>query len=84
MKRFIDVMPVREKYSKNVCAWITEGPNPNEVCHLWAYESLGQRMEARNGIAQEAAWQEFAAAGRPDLEEMHSTMLFPAGFSPLK
>ena len=84
MKRFIDVMPVREKYSKNVCAWITEGPNPNEVCHLWAYESLKQRMEARNGIAQEAAWQEFAAAGRPDLEEMHSTMLFPANFSPLK
>ena len=84
MKRFIDVMPVREKYSKNVCAWITEGPNPNEVCHLWAYESLEQRMEARNGIAKEAAWQEFAAAGRPDLEEMHSTMLFPATFSPLK
>ena len=34
MKRFIDVMPTREKYSQNVCAWITEGPNPNEVCHL--------------------------------------------------
>ena len=84
MKRFIDVMPVREKYSKNVCAWITEGPNPNEVCHLWAYASLEQRMEARNGIAKESAWQEFAAAGREDLEEMHSTMLFPAGFSPLK
>ena len=84
MKRFIGVMPVREKYSKNVCAWITEGPNPNEVCHLWAYASLEQRMEARNGIAKEAAWQEFAAAGREDIEEMHSTMLFPASFSPLK
>lgn len=84
MKRFLDVMPTREKYSKNVGAWITEGPNPNEVCHLWAYPSLDARMEARNGVATEAAWQEFAAAGREELEEMHSTMIFPSNFSPLK
>ncbi len=84
MKRFLDVMPTREKYSKNVCAWITEGPNPNEVCHLWAYSSLEERMEARNGVATEDAWKEFAAAGREELEEMHSTMLFPSNFSPLK
>ncbi|HCP01500.1 MAG: NIPSNAP family protein [Alphaproteobacteria bacterium] len=84
MKRFIDVMPTREKYSQNVCAWITEGPNPNEVCHLWAYQSLEERMETRNGVATEKAWQEFATAGREDLEEMHSTMLFPSNFSPLK
>lgn len=84
MKRFLDVMPVREKYSKNVGAWITEGPNPNEVCHLWAYASLEERMATRNGVAQEPAWQEFAAAGREDLVEMHSTMMFPANFSPMK
>ena len=41
-------------------------------------------MEARNGVATEAAWQEFAAAGREELEEMHSTMIFPSNFSPLK
>lgn len=84
MKRILDVMPVREKYSKNVCAWITEGPNPNEVCHLWAYSSFEERMEARNGVSQEKAWQEFAAAGREELEEMHSTLIFPSSFSPLK
>lgn len=84
MDRFIGVMPTREKYSKNVGAWITEGPNPNEVCHLWAYPSFDARMEARNGVAKEKAWQEFAAAGREELLEMTSTMLFPAPFSPLK
>ena len=84
MQRFLDVMPTREKYSKNVCAWTTEGPNPNEVCHLWAYSSLEERMEARNGVATEDAWKEFAKAGREELEEMHSTLLFPSNFSPLK
>ncbi|MBO6781754.1 MAG: NIPSNAP family protein [Alphaproteobacteria bacterium] len=84
MDLFLGVMPTREKYSKNVCAWITEGPNPNEVCHLWAYKSLAERAEARAGIAKEDAWTEFTRAGREYLEQMTSTMLMPSNFSPLK
>ena len=34
-KHFEAAMPVREKYSKNVCAWVTEAGQPNEVSHLW-------------------------------------------------
>lgn len=84
MDAFLAVMPTREKYSKNVAAWITEGPNPNEVCHLWAYQSLEERAAARAGIAQEPAWQEFTKTGRGYLEEMTSTMIMPSSFSPLK
>ena len=84
MDLFLDVMPTREKYSKNVGAWITEGPNPNEVCHMWAYKSLEERAKARDGIAAEDAWKEFTSAGREYLEEMTSTMLIPASFSPLR
>jgi len=84
MDNFLSVMPVREKYSKNVCAWITEGPNPNEVCHLWAYKTLQERDEARAGVAKEQAWIDFASKGRESLEEMTSTMLIPSSFSPLK
>ncbi len=84
MDLFLGVMPTREKYSKNVCAWITEGPNPNEVCHMWAYKSLEERAKARAGIAAEDAWADFTKAGREYLEEMTSTMLIPASFSPLK
>lgn len=84
MDAFLEVMPTREKYSKNVGAWITEGPNPNEVCHMWAYQSLEERANARAGIAQEDAWKAFVEKGRDYLEEMHSTMLIPSNFSPLK
>jgi hypothetical protein len=84
MDAFLAVMPTREKYSKNVAAWITEGPNPNEVCHLWAYPSLEARMEARAGVAKEAAWTDFAKSAGAHLEEMTSTMLMPSSFSPLK
>ena len=67
-----------------MAAWITEGPNPNEVCHLWAYPSLEARMEARAGVAKEAAWTDFAKSAGAHLEEMTSTMLMPSSFSPLK
>ncbi|MCH2549299.1 MAG: NIPSNAP family protein [Alphaproteobacteria bacterium] len=84
MDKFIGVMPTREKYSTNVCAWITESPDPNEVCHLWAYTDTNQRKKARDGVAGEAAWKEFGSWGSDLLEEMHSTLMWPANFSPLK
>ncbi len=84
MEKFVGVMPAREKYSKNVCAWICQSPDPNEVCHLWAYKDTNERKAARDGVLGETAWQEFGAATRPMLEEMHSTMLWPASFSPLQ
>jgi hypothetical protein len=84
MDAFLEVMPTREKHSSNVGAWITEGPNPNEVCHMWAYKSLQERAETRDGVAQEDAWKAFVEKGRGYLEEMHSTMLMPASFSPLR
>ena len=84
MERFLGVMPVREKYSKIVGAWITQNPDPNEVCHLWAYQDTNERKATRDGVAGETAWQEFAAFGGDLIEEMHSTMLWPASFSPLQ
>ncbi|NNE85421.1 MAG: NIPSNAP family protein, partial [Alphaproteobacteria bacterium] len=82
MKKFVGVMPTREKYSKNLCAWITQSPNPNEVCHLWAYKDTNERKAARDGVMGEQAWLDFAAYGTTVLEDMHSTMMWPASFSP--
>lgn len=84
MKKFVGVMPTREKYSKNICAWVSHSPDPNEVCHLWAYKDTNERKKARDGVMTEPAWQEFAAYGTTQLEDMHSTMMWPASFSPLQ
>ncbi len=77
-------LPVREKYSKNVCIWTTVAGQPNEVSHLWAYESLNHRAEARAGAAADPDWQAFLAEGGPMLEEMDSAILLPSSSSPLK
>ena len=84
MKKFVGVMPTREKYSKNICAWITQSPDPNEVCHLWAYQDSTERKRARDGVMEETAWQEYGAAVRPLLVDMQSTLMWPSSFSPLQ
>lgn len=84
MGKFVEAMPAREKYSKNVCAWVTQSPDPNEVCHLWAYKDTNERKAARDGVMGEEAWQNFAAYAGPLLVEMHSTLMWPASFSPLQ
>lgn len=79
-----EAMPVREKYSQNVCLWQSEAALPNEVSHLWVYKDLAERAKARAAAAQDKDWQAFLAKGGAMLEDMHSTVLIPAAFSPLR
>lgn len=79
-----EMLPAREKYSECVFMWAQHAPDPNEVCHLWAYSSFEARLEARAGAAADPAFQEFAAFARPFTLEQTSTLLLPANFSPLK
>jgi hypothetical protein len=79
-----EMLPAREKYSDCVFMWAQHGPDPNEVCHLWAYPSFEARLEARRGAAADPAFKEFAAFSRPFTLEQTSTLLLPAAFSPLK
>jgi len=84
MKLFVGVMPTREKFSPNICAWISQSPDPNEVCHLWSYKDTTERKQVRDGVAAEQAWKDYGAAVQPLLLEMHSTLMWPASFSPLQ
>ena len=81
---FTAVLPAREKHSKIVALWQTEAPQPNEVCHLWAYPDLNARAKARADAMKDPVWQEFLGKGPAFLEQMHSTILLPAPHSPLK
>ena len=81
---FTAALPAREKYSRIVGLWQTDAPQPNEVCHLWAYPSLNARAEARGAAMKDPVWQEFLGKGPAFLEEMHSTIMLPAPHSPLK
>jgi len=79
----VEAMPVRERYSQNVYLWQSEAAQPNEVSHLWVYESFEARMAARGESVKDPEWQAFLAKGGAMLEEMHSLLLIPAPFSPL-
>jgi hypothetical protein len=81
---FKAIMPVREKYSKNVGAWQTEVAQLNEVVHLWAYRDLNDRAATRGKVLQDSEWQAFLAKSAPLLLEMRSIVLIPAPSSPIQ
>jgi hypothetical protein len=81
---FKDIMPTREKYSRNVGVWQTEAGPLNEAVHLWAYADLNERAAVRGRVLQDPAWQAFLAKAVPCLAEMSSVVLIPAPHSPMK
>jgi hypothetical protein len=84
LSHFKAIMPVREKYSKNVGLWQTEAGQLNEVVHLWAYRDLNHRAEVRGGALKDPEWQKFLAASAPLLAEMRSVILNPTAVSPMR
>jgi hypothetical protein len=78
------VLPAREKYSKIVGLWITEAPQVNEACHIWAYTDLNHRAQVRAEAIKDPDFGAFIKEAAPLLEEMHSTIMLPAAHSPLK
>ena|SRR5215813_6148789 len=81
---FKTVLPIREKYSKNVGLWQTEVSQLNEVVHLWAYHDLNDRAAVRAKVTQDPEWQAFLSKATPLLVEMRSTILIPAPASPMQ
>ena len=84
LERFKAIMPVREKYSQNVCIWGGEAPHPNNVLHMWAYGDLGQRADMRAELGKDPEWRAFLAKAGGELETMSSIVLKPTNYSPLQ
>jgi hypothetical protein len=80
----MEAMPARETHSKNVALFQTVAGQPNEVCHIWAYESLNHRAAARAAAMGDPAWQTFLEKASPLLDEMDSLIMLPSVSSPLK
>jgi hypothetical protein len=83
-ENFKAVRKARDKYSPIWGAWTGEFPQPNEWIHLWRYKNLQERFEARAAAMKDPEWQAYLAKGPPLLAEMHSTLLIPTNYSPLK
>jgi uncharacterized lipoprotein YmbA len=83
IKLFTEIMPVREKFSKNVAVFQTEVSQLNEAVHLWAYRDLNHRAQVRAAALQDPEWGAFVAKASPLLAEMRSAVLVPTPFSKL-
>ncbi len=83
-EKLVAALPARERHSKNVSVFLTEAGQPNEASHLWVYDSLNQRAEARAAATRDPDWQAFLKNGPEMLEEMTSTILMPWTHSPMR
>ena len=77
--RFAQRHPHREKYSKLGAFWHTEFGPLNQVIHVWLYEDLNQRLEAREAAAQDPELQRLQS-GREFVVSQESDIFFPAPF----
>ncbi|MFN8636123.1 MAG: NIPSNAP family protein [Chloroflexota bacterium] len=83
-RRFKEVLPVRTKYSPLVALWISDLGDLNQAYHLWAYDSLDQRMAARAAAAADPEWQAFELESAEMVVRRHSSILLPDPCSPLR
>ena len=84
VKHLMDAMPGRERFSKNVCVWTTIAGQPNEVCHMWAYDSLNRRVEIRAAALADKDWQALLGQVHPLIDEMDNMLITPWTQSPMQ
>ena len=82
-----DALAVQTEHLGNLVGFFTtEFGEANQVVHIWAYESLDDRITRRGAMAADPRWAEF---GRKNKEldavvRLESSLLQPTGFSPLQ
>lgn len=81
---YLGIMPVREKYSRNVGLWVGEAPQPNEVLHMWNYADGAARAATRGALFKDPDWNAFLKGVEGIVVEMQSTLLIPTAYSSMK
>lgn len=78
------IMPVREKYSRNIGLWTGEAPQPNELLHMWNYESFEARKQERAALFRDPEWLDCLKPMDGWNAEMTSLLLLPTAYSGMK
>lgn len=77
--------PLQQKYLGRCLGWytVTEGPL-NQVVHLWAYESMGDRETRRGAMAADSAWADYLTRSEDAglLLAQENRFMKPTDFSP--
>ena len=86
MKNYEELgLPVqREVLGTLVGFFHTEIGGLNKVVHIWGYDSLDDRLDKREKLANHPNWPRYLEANVSLIVEQENRVLIPASFSPLK
>jgi hypothetical protein len=86
MEQFARVgLPIVSRYCTLVGYWSTESGRLNRVIHIWAFDSVEQRREARERWWADPEWLEgYLPLALPLVESQDSVLLSAAPFSPIR
>lgn len=74
-------LPVQKPILGRLVGYYTTEFGPlNQVIHLWAYESLGERIERRGRLMADARWQAYLPKARAMIVKQENKLLVPAPF----
>ena len=81
-KRWEGALPERTKLSPIVLAGGVEFGRANGFVHIWAYQSMDQRMQVRSEASKKGIWP--PPGGGDHLLSQENKLLLPSAFSPLQ
>jgi hypothetical protein len=73
----LDVMPMRERHSRNTGAWIPVTGDLDRIVHIWPYRDYSHRTEVRAAVAREPEWQSYLRVVLPYLRDLKSEIWKP-------
>lgn len=78
-------LPIISRHATLVGWWHTETGTLNQVVHIWAWESLDERVKRRAALLEDRDWMErFIAKATPLLIHQESKIMLAASFSPIR
>ena len=78
-------LPVQRKVLGTLVGFFnTEIGGLNKVVHIWGYDSLDERLEKREKLANHPDWPRYLETNLKLIVEQENRVLIPASFSPLK
>ncbi len=78
-------LPVQLEVIGNLIGFFrTEVGGLNKVVHIWGYDSLDDRLDRREKLANHPDWPRYLEANLSLIVEQENRVLIPASFSPLK
>ena len=86
MKNYEELgLPVQRKVLGTLVGFFnTEIGGLNKVVHIWGYDSLDERLEKREKLANHPDWPRYLETNLKLIVEQENRVLIPASFSPLK